>query len=116
MKQIGKMQPKREAYVDPEIGATVVVTSTAAVAQAYPASPNFMHVQATAAVYLSLDSTAAHVPAASIAATSGSTARQFIINPGDHNLFNISGKTTSLKYSVIGSTDSVVAIHFYGNG
>lgn len=115
MRPIGKLHPTQDAYVEPETGITIAVT-TATTAQAYPAEARFMSIQTTVAMYVSLDSTSAHIPSASIAATTSSTGRQVIASPNRLNLYQITSKTTSDSFSVAGTTSGVAVCHFYGTG
>lgn len=114
----GKLHPRQDAFSIPKTGATVAATTTV-VAQAYPANVAFVRIQTTNKVYVSLDSSAAFAPAASISATTGSTGRQIIVNPGQDQFFQVTGKTTASKYSVVASSGGATAktiFHFYGTG
>lgn len=116
LKPIGRHNPYDDAYAIPQKGITLAL-STAAAAQAYPSGAQMVRIQSTVVTYVNLDSTGAHVPGASIAATSGSSGRQILINPGDEGLYILSQKTTANKLSAITPTTSGVAIfHFYGTG
>jgi len=115
LRPTGRQYPYEDAYLDPQKGITMKVT-TATTAQAYPASVQLMRVMTNVQLYLSLDSTGAHIPAATIAATTASSGRQAIINPGEEALFMVTGKTTASKFSVAGSTAGVAVFHFYGTG
>lgn len=115
LRPTGRQYPYEDAYIDPEKGITMAVT-TATTAQAYPSGAQLMRVMTNVQLYLSLDSTGAHIPSATISATTASSGRQALINPGEEALFLITGKTTASKFSVAGSTAGVAMFHFYGTG
>lgn len=115
MRTPGKLHPSQDAFIEPDTGITMKI-STASTAQAYPANAKYMRVQSSVLAYLSLDSTSAHIPVATIAATTGSTGRQSMLYPGLPQYFQLTSKTTSDKLSVAGSTAGVFIAHFYGTG
>ena len=115
IRPIGSPNPLEDALAIPQTGITIAA-STATTAQAYPARAQLMRVQTNVQIFLSLDSTGAHIPTATIAATTASSGKQAIVNPGDDPLFIVSGKTTSDKFSVAGSTAGIAVFHFYGTG
>ncbi len=112
MRSIGKLQPTANAFGQSD-SAHVIALTTATTAQDYPADTRMVRVDVSTVCFFNMSSTQAHVPAATITATTGSSGLTQVLNTGQQYLFQVSGNTTG--YSIVtDSTSAIVSLQFYG--
>jgi len=108
MKKIGKLQPTANARSAPDTVATVVVSSAGAITAAdYPTGASLMKMDTDTAAFVNLTSTAVHLPAASIAATTSSSGLIEAVSPQQDKLWQINGST---GYSVTAETTAIITL------